>query len=561
MRYRTGNCDLALGESKRVLLISQRFLGKQNALWGRNFLRAVRRSAMTAIDAGSADTVSGRETLFLPISAPRTAATPATTTVVTPRVQPALESRRQWERRYARLLRLTDTIVVVVTTSVVAIVGALLGVAPAEPWEAARVPAISVALWLVLLAVINTRHRSIFGSGATEYKRVAQATGLSFGLLAALFVVTQMPGIRVQLFEALPVGLFLLLVGRWACRRWLGSQRLQGRYSSRALVVGTRDDVEYVIRSLGTSGIHGYTIVGAVTPDRSESQLTVDGRGYEVVGTTSTVAACARAVGADSIIVASSDRDDPDMVKRISWQLEGAAAELILSSRLVDVAGPRLSLRPVDGLPLIHVQIPEFEGGKHIMKRAMDIVVATIALIPITVMVPFLALLIKLDSKGPVFFRQTRIGRDGREFKMVKFRTMRVNAEAELAALAAANEGAGPLFKMKSDPRVTRVGAILRKFSLDELPQFWNVLVGDMSVVGPRPPLPSEVTTYNGTVFRRLYIKPGITGLWQISGRSDLSWDESVRLDLRYVENWSVMSDLMIMWRTAAVMFAPQGAY
>jgi lipopolysaccharide/colanic/teichoic acid biosynthesis glycosyltransferase len=144
---------------------------------------------------------------------------------------------------------------------------------------------------------------------------------------------------------------------------------------------------------------------------------------------------------------------------------------------------------------------------------------------------------------------------------MVKFRTMVVDAETRRDELHAHNEGAGPLFKLKRDPRVTRVGAVLRKFSIDELPQFLNVLWGDMSIVGPRPPLPAEVTRYDGTVYRRLYIKPGITGLWQISGRSDLSWEESVRLDLRYVENWSIATDLMIMWRTARVMIAPKGAY
>ena len=459
------------------------------------------------------------------------------------------------------MVHLLDTLVIVSTTSGVAAVGAFVGAAPAEISDAVRVPAISILLWIALLAMLNTRSPRIIGSGATEYKRVAQATGFSFGLLAALFVITQMPGIRVQLVAALPMGLFLLLLSRWACRRWLVQQRRLGRYSSRAIVVGTPEDIAYVIQALGATGAHGYTVVGAATPDGTGASIVVGGRSYAVVGTTNTVAASARALGADSIIVASTSVDDPDMVKRISWQLEGTAAELILSSRLVDVAGPRLSLRPVDGLPLIHVQIPEFEGGKHMLKRAMDIIVALIALIPIALITPLIALLIKIDSRGPVFFFQTRIGRDGREFKMVKFRTMRTSAEAELAALVAANDGAGPLFKMKRDPRITRVGAILRKYSLDELPQFWNVLIGDMSVVGPRPPLPSEVMTYNGTVFRRLYIKPGITGLWQVSGRSDLSWDESVRLDLRYVENWSVMSDLMIMWRTVAVMISPQGAY
>src|SRR5690606_14098833 len=252
---------------------------------------------------------------------------------------------------------------------------------------------------------------------------------------------------------------------------------------------------------------------------------------------------------------------DPDFVKRLSWQLEGTAAELVLSSRLADVAGPRISLRQVDGLPLIRVRIPTYEGGVHLLKRALDVVVSVLALVPIALVTPAIALCIVADSPGPVFFFQERVGRDGRTFRMVKFRTMRTDAEQQLAALREQNEGAGLLFKLKDDPRVTRVGRVLRKLSLDELPQFWNVLVGDMSVVGPRPPLPSEVTAYDGTVFRRLYIKPGITGLWQVSGRSDLSWDESVRLDLRYVENWSVIDDLRIMWRTARVMFRPTGAY
>jgi len=233
----------------------------------------------------------------------------------------------------------------------------------------------------------------------------------------------------------------------------------------------------------------------------------------------------------------------------------------VLSSRLTDVAGPRISLRQVDGLPLIQVKIPTYEGGVHLLKRALDIAVSTIALIPIGLVSLVLVPLIKLDSPGPAFFFQERVGRDGKTFQIVKFRSMKTDAEQQLAALRAKNEGAGLLFKMKDDPRVTRVGRILRKLSLDELPQFWNVLVGDMSVVGPRPPLPSEVTAYDGTVYRRLYIKPGITGLWQVSGRSDLSWDESVRLDLRYVENWSVMNDLQIMWRTAKVMVQPNGAY
>jgi exopolysaccharide biosynthesis polyprenyl glycosylphosphotransferase len=282
---------------------------------------------------------------------------------------------------------------------------------------------------------------------------------------------------------------------------------------------------------------------------------------YPVIGSIRFTAAYGREAGADTIVVASTPDDDRDFVRRLGWELEGSAAELVLCNRLTDVAGPRLSLRPLDGLPLVQVKIPEFEGGIHAIKRGMDVVLSLLALLPIALIAPFVAVAIKLDSRGPVLFHQLRVGRDGRQFSMLKFRTMVVDAEERRAELLAQNDGAGPLFKVKRDPRVTRVGAILRRFSIDELPQFVNVLRGDMSIVGPRPPLPNEVTSYDGSVYRRLYIKPGITGLWQISGRSDLTWADSVRLDLRYVENWSIATDVMIMWRTAKVMMAPKGAY
>jgi exopolysaccharide biosynthesis polyprenyl glycosylphosphotransferase len=425
----------------------------------------------------------------------------------------------------------------------------------------APVTALVAAVWLFLILVFRTRSADVVGSGSLEYKRVAHATGLAFGILAILAVAFEWHNVRVQLITALPIGLLALLLGRWSWRKWLIRRRRFGLYATRTIVAGERDDVAYVIRSLSREGNLGYIVLGAATAEHASGDLMVDGRSYPVVGSMDSVAVHARQLGADSIIVASPRNGDPDFVRRLSWDLEGTAAELILSSRLADVAGPRISLRPMDGLPLIHVKIPHFEGGAHALKRGMDILVSSLALIPVILAAPVIALAIKLDDRGPVFFRQTRIGRDGREFGMLKFRTMRTTAELELHALQAANEGSGPLFKLRKDPRITRVGAVLRKFSLDELPQFVNVLRGEMSVVGPRPPLPREVEAYDGTVYRRLYIKPGITGLWQVSGRSDLSWDESVRLDLRYVENWSVMSDLMIMWRTVKVMARPKGAY
>ncbi|UUE21180.1 sugar transferase [Microbacterium sp. J1-1] len=508
---------------------------------------------MTSVE----DALSITRTGFVPVAAPR-ATKSVTRTVVTPRASATLERRRQWERGYRMRLRITDAAVILFAVGLTAAVQLVTDVWAAE---ALRNAAFLGLAWYLMLSALNTRAAAIFGSGAIEYRRVAHAGGLAFGIAAIAGILLEWEGLQPLFFAALPVGMLGLLVARWTWRRWLQQQRLRGQYASRTLVVGATGDVEYVIKSLQKGEENGYHVVGTTLLDRNAGALAVGESIYPVVGNLNTVAAAATQLGADTIIVASRPEGEPDFIKQLSWELEGTAAELVLSSRLTDVAGPRVSLRQVDGLPLIQVKIPTYEGGVHVLKRALDIAVATVALIPIAVITPLLALLVKLDSPGPVFFFQERVGRDGRTFKMVKFRSMKTDAEQQLAALKEQNDGAGLLFKMKDDPRVTRVGKVLRKLSLDELPQFWNVLTGDMSVVGPRPPLQSEVTAYDGTVFRRLYIKPGITGLWQVSGRSDLSWDESVRLDLHYVENWSVMNDLQIMWRTAKVMVQPNGAY
>lgn len=517
---------------------------------------------MTAVDDRSPATATTTIPAFSPVAAPRTGPTDVRMQV-TPRRQPSLERRQLWEKRYRRRLRITDTAVIFGVTFMTAVIQGLI-IAPEllleDPRVYGRVFLLTAAIWLIALSAFQTRDKRIMGSGVTEYKRVAHATGLAFGILAIVFVIIQSSGLRMQLLIALPAGIVGLLASRWAWRRWLIGQRRFGHYVSRALIVGRRADVEYVIRTLQRDKLHGHLVVGT-TVDDNLGDVVVDGRRYGVVGSLNTVAKVAGAIAADTIIVAGRTDEDPGFIRRLSWQLEGTASELVLSSRLVDVAGPRISLQQIEGLPLIHVQIPTFEGGRHMVKRGFDIVISSLALLIIGVALPFIALAIALDSRGPIFFRQVRVGRDGETFGMVKFRSMKTSAEADLEGLLAANEGSGPLFKLKSDPRITRVGRVLRKFSVDELPQFWNVLIGDMSIVGPRPPLPSEVTAYDGRVFRRLYIKPGITGLWQVSGRSDLSWDESVRLDLRYVENWSLMSDLMIMWRTVKVMISPKGAY
>lgn len=524
-------------------------------------MRAVDRGLITtAIDAAPAG--AGGVTRTLPRrptpTRPSVEIHPA---ALAPRVQPSLERRHLWERRYRRRLAATDSVGVVLAAVAAVMFETGGAVHPAALAEPARIGIFVVGAWTTLLVLARTREPGVLGAGSTEYKRIGQATGFAFGILSTIFIVAQLPGLRSQLIIALPFGLVALVFGRWLWRKWLIHERERGECVSRVIVAGAREDVEYVIEKLVHDPHHGYLVIGATTTDGVRDPIDIEDRRYPVIGPIKFTAVYGREAGADTIVVAGTPDDDRDFVRRLGWELEGTAAELVLCNRLTDVAGPRLSLRPLDGLPLVQVKIPEFEGGIHAMKRGMDVVLSLLALVPIVLVTPLIALAIKLDSRGPVLFHQLRVGRDGRQFWMTKFRTMVVDAEERRDELIALNEGSGPLFKVKRDPRVTRVGAVLRKFSIDELPQFLNVLRGDMSIVGPRPPLPTEVSTYDGTVYRRLYIKPGITGLWQISGRSDLSWDESVRMDLRYVENWSIATDLMIMWRTAKVMITPKGAY
>jgi exopolysaccharide biosynthesis polyprenyl glycosylphosphotransferase len=234
---------------------------------------------------------------------------------------------------------------------------------------------------------------------------------------------------------------------------------------------------------------------------------------------------------------------------------------LCVAPALLDVAGPRTTIRPTAGLPLLHLDHPELGGTKRLIKSGFDRSAAALALAVLLPVLAALALIIRLSDRGPALFKQMRVGKDGRQFLVYKFRTMVVDAERQQAQLLALNDGDGVLFKMRNDPRITPLGRWLRRRSLDELPQLINVLKGDMSLVGPRPALPDEAGAYADHVRRRLAVKPGITGLWQVNGRSDLSWDEAVRLDVSYVENWSFVLDLQILWKTWSAVARGHGAY
>ncbi|WP_232819233.1 sugar transferase [Homoserinimonas sp. OAct 916] len=496
-----------------------------------------------------------------PTHAPSTPARPRTRAIEQERVS----SGRAWTRRYQAILRVTDTLIISASVALAFIArfgfDSLTAHSDQLLREYALISGLILVTWICALGLSRTRDVKVFGIGPTEYKRVFTSSVITFGVLAVFFVIFNVDIARGFFVLALPCGMLGLLAGRWLWRRWLNKKRLVGHYLSRAVVVGDARDIAHVLGQLASKPWAAFNVVGVAVPDGRAVSASATVSGVPIVATMEKVADAVTRLGADTVIVAGTPQGGSDYIRTLGWRLEGSAVELVLATCLTDVAGPRIHFRPVEGLPLIHVDLPQFEGTKHILKRGFDALLSGLALMILAPVVLVIAALIKLDSPGPVLFKQKRVGQNGAEFKMLKFRSMIPDAESALVALKAQNEGAGVLFKMKDDPRVTRLGKTLRKYSLDELPQLWNILVGDMSLVGPRPPLPNEVEGYESHVKRRLYIKPGLTGLWQVSGRSDLDWEQSVKLDLYYVENWSLTGDLMLLWRTVKVVLKPAGAY
>lgn len=330
------------------------------------------------------------------------------------------------------------------------------------------------------------------------------------------------------------------------------------------LVVGEPTSARALAQSLAWTPEHGYAVVGLCFPglDRlSESDPAISG-GLPIFGYHDDLSDAIVASGADTVALTDTERLGSQGISDLSWQLEKLKVELLVSPGMVGLAGPRLTMRPVADLPLIHLDKPQYDRAKRFQKRTFDVCFSLMVLAVAAPIITAAAIAVKLTSKGPAFYRSSRIGLDGEPFEMIKLRTMVDGADRMRGDLVEHNEvHGGVIFKMREDPRVTPLGRYLRRYSIDELPQFFNVLTRKMSVVGPRPPLPTEVEAYDHRVRRRLLVRPGITGLWQISGRSDLSWDDFVRLDLSYVENWSMMNDFLIAWKTVRVVLSGHGAY
>ncbi|WP_306204802.1 sugar transferase [Actinoplanes sp. RD1] len=484
------------------------------------------------------------------------AARPAARPFVRVRGRHAAMSRRQrWERRYVRSLVLSDLLAGVAagaTTFAVRFGDEVTAYNRGYLLLSALLP---VALLMVLIGSRAYERRFLF-VGTDEYQRVIRG---GVGLIAGAAVVSyalELDLARSYVLAALPTAVVSAVVLRFALRKHLHLERKRGASLRRVLVVGHELSVIGITRQLRRERYHGLEVVGACLPPQHDGVVDLP-----VYGTFDDVATAVDAADADTVVVLSCPELDGVALRRLAWRLERDEVDLIVASALIDVAGARTTIRPFDGLPMLHVEHPRLHGGARMIKDLVDRLGALALLVLFGPVLLTVALCVRLTSRGPVLFRQVRVGRDGSEFRIFKFRSMYVDAEARLAELRHLNEHDGVLFKIRDDPRVTPVGRWLRRFSLDELPQLLNVVLGQMSLVGPRPPLPAEVAAYADDVRRRLAVKPGMTGLWQVSGRSDLSWEEAVRLDLRYVENWSLSLDLVILLRTMTAVVRSSGAY
>lgn len=479
-----------------------------------------------------------------------------------------------WVREHTRLLFLSDLIILLLAFGLRRILtpdnlGYLLIQNGYHPFKI-RYTLVSLILlltWLALLSLFSTRDSKIFEGGTTEYVRVIQASFTLFVIVAVGAFLFALDLSRSYVLIVFPLGTLGILLARRLARRYLLARRRRGEASTPTLIVGETNSINAVLKELHNRTDAGLKVVSVVVYG-AES---VDDHGLKNLGASSVHFASSvqdllsviEQAKVGYIVLAEAPKLSADDIRELNWQLDPVGHELIFVPKLLEVRGPRLHARPVLNLQLIHMDLPTYLGAGGAVKRLMDIGMSLFGLIVLSPIMLLTAVAIWLEDRGPVFFVQERVGINGSTFKIFKFRSMRTDAERILEQLAKQNRDAGNevLFKMKDDPRITKVGAFIRRHSIDELPQLFNVLIGNMSMVGPRPPLPREVAAYESHVHRRLLVKPGITGLWQVSGRSELSWEESVKLDLDYVENWSIITDFQILVRTVRVVVFGLGAY
>ncbi len=474
---------------------------------------------------------------------------------------------RGWRPTYARRLLVIDGAV-----TLWAVIGAYLvrfGYTESPVLDASDITYQTFAIclgvaWWMMLGFWGSRDSRVLGAGTEEYKRVLAASAWLFGFVAIVSYALRIDTARGFVGLAFPAGALGLLIARWLVRQHLSLDRKLGRSNSRVLIIGGPDSADHLVRSLTSVPAAGYYPVAVHLPGANAELVTQRDFSVPVTGVSSDVKSLLAAIEllkADAVAISAGALLTPTDLRRLGWELAARGVGMILAPALTDVAGPRIHTQPVAGLPLIHVSTPKLTGGKKVAKRTFDLVGSGLLLLLLSPVILALTVLVRLSSPGPIFYTQERVGLRGTTFKMLKFRSMKVNADEQLQELLAAQGSSDkPLFKIENDPRITPVGQVLRRYSLDELPQLVNVFTGSMSLVGPRPQRAGEVALYDDAAHRRLYVSPGMSGLWQVSGRSNLTWEESIRLDLYYVENWSLLGDVVILLKTFRAVFTSAGA-
>lgn len=473
----------------------------------------------------------------------------------------------RWRRRYVRGLLIGDLCILLVALAVAQVFR--FGVADAQVgglnFSYPVLGAVLVAVWWLSLHVHQARSPNIIGHGVEEYRRVCVATFRVFAGLAILSLVLKVDASRIYLATAFPLGLAGLLAERKIARVRLHKARARGRALSKVLVVGGERSAAQLAKWFAKHPAAGYQIGGVWVPDDAmplNAMLDCGLRNVPVMSSNVDFAKALETSRARAVVVTDTEHLGHESLRDLTWQLEGTGIDLLISPNVLDVSSSRLTLHDVSGMPLLHLSEPQYAGASRLGKTLFDRAGALGILIALSPVFVITGIAVMLSSRGPMFYRQDRVGRDGKTFRMIKFRSMKVGADNELSMLLAAEgKTLAELPKVTRDPRITKVGAVIRRYSIDELPQLLNVLKGDMSLVGPRPQRDFEVEGYDHIATRRLNVLPGMTGLWQVSGRSDLDYDEAIRLDVHYVENWSMATDLMILWRTARAVIASDGAY
>ncbi|TDD40667.1 sugar transferase [Saccharopolyspora elongata] len=461
-----------------------------------------------------------------------------------------------WERRYRLAVIASDAIATAMMSAAGAVWVAVLDIAVLPPPVLALLTAVAV-----LSALVGSWNVRVLGQGHEEYRRLGRGIFSAGVVLAVAGLAVPPLDVRPWVFGVLPALALLVLAQRYVLRRYLHSARSGGRCLLPVIAAGSTCTLRDLIARTRRQPHVGWQIQALCLRPEAGEGLICEVDGVPVIGDVDELAEHVRRGGYRVVAITADSYWTPRRLQELAWKIEDTSAEMVVAPVLMEITGPRLHVSSVLGMPMLKVSEPSFTGGRRVVKALADWVSALLLLGLIGPAMLVIALAVKLSDGGPVIYRQRRTGRGGTTFTMLKFRTMVVGADAMRTALRPVNDAEGPLFKLRRDPRVTKVGGLLRRYSLDELPQLFNVLAGHMSLVGPRPPLPEETATYDYEVGRRLLVKPGLTGLWQVSGRSDLSWAESVRLDLRYVENWSLAMDAVILWKTVRAVLTKQGAY